>query len=121
VIDTDLDVSGFVHGKRLERSGIKRMIQLLPHVDKVIFLKRWTSSNVRHVLLGVAVCGRQTWPAILDPETVGQLRARYNQNAPRLTQRRAARLLSGLLRCRTCKGSSISGPGALAEGSACPL
>lgn len=39
VVDSDLDVSGFIKGKRLGRPGIRRIIELLPVVDKVVFLK----------------------------------------------------------------------------------
>ncbi len=35
----DKNVSGYVKGKRLEREGIKRVIELLPHVDRVVFTK----------------------------------------------------------------------------------
>ncbi len=39
VVDSDLDVSGYIKGKRLARPGIRRIIELLPEVDKVVFLK----------------------------------------------------------------------------------
>lgn len=47
----------------------------------------------------------QVWPAILSPETWNRLRVRFNADGPKgefHQRRRAARLLSGLIRCSSC-------------------